>query len=122
MSRTVRRKGFNYKGNRNSFAHESEKDLKRIARWAEFWEQKTGRTVKSNQSNRRWENPHWCEWRYHADRGKYRSIPHWFCVLRYYKPERTAMRDQLRRVLFCNDLEDVDVHTDIHHDIWRDWC
>ena len=121
MSRTVRRKGFNYNGNRNSFAHESEKTLKKAARCAEFWEQQTGRTVKFN---RRWENPNWCEWRHHVDRnqGHRGSIPHWFCVMRYYSPERAAMRDSLRHVLFCNDLEDVDVFTDIHTDIWRDWC
>lgn len=119
MSRTVRRKGFNYKGNRNSFAYESEKDLKRTARLAEFWEQQTGRTVNFN---RRWYNPNWCEWRYHADRGEYRSIPHWFCVVHYYAPERAAMRVACNRVLRCEDWEDVDVHTDIHHDIWHDWC
>jgi len=120
MSRTIRRKGFNYKGNRNSFDHEAEKDLKRSARWAEFWEQQTGRTVV--KSNRRWDNPNWCEWRYHADRGKYRSIPHWFCVLRYYAPERAAMRAVLQGFKRCEDWEDVDVHTDIHTDLWNDWC
>ena len=121
MSRTVRRKGLNFARTRNSFAHEAEKDVKRTARWKEFWEQQTGHKVVYREEELR-RTPAFLERRFHSDRGKYYSIPHWFCVLRYYGPERAAMRVACNRVLRCEDWEEVDVFTDIHTDLWHDWC
>lgn len=122
MSRTTRRKGFNYNGNRNSFAHEKEKDEKRLVRWAEFWEEKTGRKVVYSQRNLNWENAEFQEWRFHADKPKRsRSIPSWFVRAYFYAPERAAMRNKIRQAMRESDFEDIDIVTDTHPDMAWNW-
>lgn len=124
MSRTTRRKGFNYNGNRNSFDHESEKDAKRNARWAEFWEEKTGRKVVHSEAYLKWWDTDRLEVRFHADKPKRsRSIPSWFIRVYYYAPERAAMRDAIRHALRVEDYEDIDVvsYVDFHTDMAWDW-
>ena len=125
MSRTVRRKGFNYHGNRHSFAHVSEVDKKCNARWAEFWEAR-GYTARPDKPYdrwwRRWNDPQLQEVHYHRDQPpNFRGIPSWFCNQYYYRPERAAMRNNIRRAMRCEDWEEVDLFVDIHSDLWWLW-
>lgn len=105
MSRTIRRKGFNYNGNRNSFDHESEKDEKKRARWKEFWES-TGRKASSRVY--RWENNVWLESNYHRDNhsGR-RGVPGWYCTLKYHRPARVHARMDIRNSMLADNWDNV---------------
>ena len=106
MARTIRRKGFNYKGTRNSFDHENEKDEKRRARWAEFWEQETGRKVSTKYC--RWENNVWMESSYHRDNHSGRhNVPGLFCTLKYHRPMRVHVRMDIRNSMLMDNWDNV---------------
>lgn len=124
MSRTTRRKGICYRGTHNSFAHESEKDAKRSARWAEFWEQETGRVVVYTEREQRWNDVRIRERKFHSDGSKpWRTIPGWFRRVYYYAPERAAMRNAIQHAVRLEDWEDIDVvsYVDFHPDLAWNW-
>lgn len=106
MSRTIRRKGFNYNGNRNSFDHESEKDEKKRARWKEFWEASTGRKVSTRQY--RWENYTWMESNYHRDNHSGgHCVPGWYCTTKYHRPMRVHVRMDIRKSILLDDWDNA---------------
>lgn len=111
MSRTTRRKGYCYKGTRNSFAHESEKDAKRNARWADFWEAK-GYTLRPDKTDdrrwRRWNDPVIQEIHYHRDNGSgQHCVPGLYCTLKYHRPMRVHVRMDIRKSILMDDWDNA---------------
>ena len=111
MSRTFRCKGFNFRGTRNSFDYEKEREQKIRARWKEHWEQQIGKTLRWIAKD--YEDYEWLEIRWHKDKhsGHRNSVPSHFTKWNFYKPERAAMRNSLKKVPRFSDYEEVDIVT-----------
>lgn len=111
MSRTIRRKGFNYNGNRNSFDYECQKDSNRAARWAEFWVPK-GYTLRPDKTDdrtwRRWKDPVIQEVHFHRDNhsGK-RCVPGLYCTLKYHRPMRVHVRMDIQKSILMDDWDNA---------------
>lgn len=121
MSRTYRRKDINCKGTNNSVDYE----VKKAVGYWKAWELRAiarGYTLAPFTA----EDYHRKEEReFHTDKKQYRhrSVPSWFCNLKYHRRSRMRARCDIRRNLVTENWDDefIGWKAEVFRDLKRDW-